>query len=56
MAKIKQVKEVKKEEKKKTKKKFKINFAKVFVWLALIAMVGSALLAILSPALYGSAS
>ena len=42
-----------KEIKKKKKKKFKINPAKIFVWFALIAMIGSAILAILSPILYG---
>jgi len=39
-------------EKNKKKKKFKINWAKVFVWFALIAMVGSALAAIISPIFY----
>ena len=42
---------MKKEETKK-KKKFKINWAKVFVWFALIAMVFSALAAIISPLFY----
>lgn len=37
---------------KKKKKKFKINWAKVFVWVALIAMVGSAFAAVLSPLFY----
>lgn len=41
---------------KKKKKKFKINWQKVLVWLALIAMIGAAILAILSPALYGTVS
>ncbi len=36
-------------ENKKKKKKFKIDYGKVFVWIALIAMIGSALAAILSP-------
>ena len=36
----------------KKKKKFKINWVKVFVWIALIAMVGSAFAAILSPLFY----
>ena len=39
-------------QKKNKKKKIKINWSKVFVWLALIAMVGSALAAILSPLFY----
>ncbi len=42
-----------KEMKKKKKKKFKFDPAKLFVWFALIAMIGSALLAIFSPILYG---
>ena len=33
----------------KKKKKIKINFQKLIVWIALIAMVGSAFIAILSP-------
>ena len=33
----------------KKRKKFKINWSKFFVWVALIAMVGSAFAAILSP-------
>lgn len=33
----------------KKKKKFKIKWNKVFVWIALIAMVASAFAAILSP-------
>ena len=37
---------------KKKKRKIKINWAKVFVWLALITMVGSAVAAIFSPLLY----
>ena len=37
-----------KEEKIK-KKKFKINFTKLLVWLALLVMIGSAFIAILSP-------
>ncbi len=37
---------------KKKKKKFKINWTKVFVWVALIAMVGSAFAAVLSPLFY----
>ena len=39
---------------KKKRKKFKINWSKILVWLALIAMVGSALIAILSPIIYGN--
>lgn len=39
-------------ETKKKKKKFKINWTKVFVWIALIAMVLSAVAAIISPLLY----
>lgn len=38
--------------KNKKRKKFKINWAKVFIWIALIAMVGSAFTAILSPLFY----
>lgn len=37
---------------KNKKKKFKISWTKVFVWIALIAMVGSAFAAILSPLFY----
>ncbi len=37
---------------KKKKKKIKISWSKVFVWIALIAMVGSALMAIISPLFY----
>ena len=40
-------------DKTKKKKKFKINYRKIFVWLALIAMIGTALLAIISPMMYG---
>ena len=36
---------------KKKKKKIKINWTKVCVWIALLAMVGSALLAVISPML-----
>ena len=36
----------------KKKKKFKINWVKVFVWIALIAMVLSCFAAVLSPLLY----
>lgn len=39
-------------ETKKKKKKFKINFQKILVWLALIVMVGSAFIAVLSPLFY----
>ena len=42
---------MKKQEPKK-KKKFKINGALVIKWLALLAMVGAAIIAILSP-IYG---
>lgn len=43
-------KKIKNEKKKKKKhKKIKINWTKVCVWLALIAMIGSALTAILAP-------
>ena len=38
--------------KEKKKKKFKINWSKVLVWFALIAMIGAAVMAILSPVLY----
>ena len=41
-----------KNEEKKKKKKLKINWTKLFVWIALIAMVGSAFAAILSPLFY----
>lgn len=34
------------------RKKFKINWSKVLVWIALITMVGSAVAAIFSPLLY----
>lgn len=55
MAKVKVIKDNDiKEEKKKKKFKIKISWGKVFVWIALIAMIGSALLAILSPILYGN--
>lgn len=33
----------------KKKKKIKINWTKVFVWIALIAMVGSCITAVLAP-------
>lgn len=36
----------------KKKKKFKISWSKLFVWIALIAMIGSAILAVISPILY----
>ncbi len=36
----------------KKKKKIKINWTKIFIWIALIAMVGSAFAAILSPLFY----
>ncbi len=36
---------------KKKKKKLKINWTKVCVWFALLAMIGSALLAVISPIL-----
>ena len=36
----------------KKKKKFKINPSKIFVWIALIAMVLSAFAAIISPIFY----
>lgn len=39
-------------ETKKKRKKIKFNWAKIFVWIALIAMVGSAFAAILSPLFY----
>ena len=39
---------------KNKKNKFRINWGKVLVWLALLAMVGSALIAILSPIMYGN--
>lgn len=38
--------------KNKKMKKIKINWSKVFVWIALIAMVFSAFAAILSPLFY----
>lgn len=38
-----------KEKQSKKKKKFKINWSKVFIWIALIAMILSAFTAILSP-------
>ena len=37
---------------KNKKKKFKINWTKVAIWIALIAMVFSAFAAIISPMLY----
>lgn len=37
---------------KKKKKKVKINWVKIFVWIALIAMIGSAVMAIISPLFY----
>lgn len=37
---------------KKKKKKIKINYTKIFVWVALIAMILSAFAAIISPFLY----
>ncbi|MCI5732432.1 MAG: hypothetical protein MR296_00090 [Tenericutes bacterium] len=40
----------------KKKKKKKFNWGKVLIWIALIAMIGSALLAILSPMIYGTVS
>lgn len=40
----------------KKKKKFKINFTKICVWLALIAMIGAAVMAIVSPLFWRSAS
>ena len=36
----------------KKKRKFKINWTKVCVWLALITMILSAMAAIISPLLY----
>lgn len=39
---------------KNKKKKHKINWGKIFVWIALIAMVGSAIAAILSPLFYSN--
>lgn len=42
------------DKKKKKRKKFKINWSKILVWLALLAMVGSAIIAILSPIMYGN--
>lgn len=41
---------------KKKKKKFKINFTKICVWFALLAMVGAAIMAILSPILYNTSN
>ncbi len=41
-------------ESKKKKKKFRINWSKVLVWFALLAMVGSAIIAILSPIMYNN--
>lgn len=38
--------------KKKKKKKLKINYTKIFVWIALIAMILSAFASIISPFLY----
>lgn len=46
-------KKIDEKDNKKKKRKFKINYRKLLVWFALIAMVGSALMAILSPMLYG---
>ena len=41
-------------DRKKEKKKHKrFSWGKLFVWVALIAMIGSAILAIISPLLYG---
>lgn len=37
---------------KNKRKKIKINWSKIFVWIALIAMIGSAFAAILSPLFY----
>ena len=56
MAKVKVIKENAEDKKKEKKKKkhIKISWGKIFVWVALIAMVGSAILAILSPLLYGN--
>ena len=55
LAKVKIIKNDEKEAKKKKKKwKFKINFGKLFVWVALIAMIGAAILAIISPLIYGN--
>ena len=49
----KEKKEVKdKNNNEKKKKKFKIKWGKILVWLALLAMVGSAIIAILSPVMY----
>lgn len=45
-------KEILKNNNEKKKKKFKIKWSKFFVWLALLAMVGSAIIAILSPVMY----
>ncbi len=41
----------KRKEEHKKKKKLKINWGKILVWCALIAMVGTAIMAILSPML-----
>lgn len=41
-----------KENNNKKRKKFKLNWSKIFVWIALIAMVLSAFAAILSPLFY----
>ena len=41
-----------KDKDKKKRFKIKINWAKLFVWVALIAMVGSAFAAVLSPLFY----
>ncbi len=38
--------------KNKKRKKIKINWTKIFIWIALIAMICSAFFAILSPLLY----
>ncbi len=38
-----------KDKKKKKRFKIKINWGKLFVWIALVAMIGSAVIAILSP-------
>lgn len=38
--------------KNKKRKKIKINYTKIFVWIALIAMIISAVAAILSPLFY----
>ena len=55
MAKVKVIKDNEiKDKKEKKKRHIKINWGKLFVWIALIAMIGSALLAIISPLLYGN--